>query len=155
SPSPPLAVEPPGLRRRRLGTTDAQIDLAHVLVLRELRRATLQHDAAGLEDGAPPGDAERQPRVLLHEQDRGARLADRLERPVPGLGPAGRQAERRLVEHQQAWPPQHGAPERQHLLLAARERLRLLARALLEDRKHAVDQSEVLVHTVVVAPPEP
>src|SRR6185437_5607532 len=55
-----------------------------------------------------------------------------------------RQAEGRLVEQQQLRPQHQRARDRQHLLLAARERARLLASALPESREIAVDALEIL-----------
>ena len=55
-----------------------------------------------------------------------------------------RQAERRLVEQQEARPAHQRARDREHLLLAARQRAAALALALLEDREQREDALEIL-----------
>ena len=55
--------------------------------------------------------------------------------PVELLDGGRGEAERRLVEHQQARPRDERAGEREHLLLAAGERPGLLAAAVLDPRE--------------------
>ena len=63
-----------------------------------------------------------------------------------------REAERGLVEHQQARAHEQRARDRQHLLLAARQRSRLLAAPLGEARKEAEHALEVRAHALPVGP---
>src|SRR5581483_2027901 len=56
-----------------------------------------------------------------------------------------RETERRLVEQQEPRPLHDGAPEREHLLLPARERARLLGASLLEPREVLEDAREVVL----------
>jgi len=69
--------------------------------------------------------------TLLDQQDGQVVLAmdlrDALEDHV---GDRRRQAHGRLVQHQQPWPARETPADSQHLLLAARERARVLGRAL-------------------------
>ena len=55
-----------------------------------------------------------------------------------------RQAERRLIEHDQARRPHQATRERQHLLFAARERAGCLTRTFLQARKHREDPLDAL-----------
>ena len=57
-----------------------------------------------------------------------------------------RQAEGRLVQQQQLRPQHQRARDREHLLLAAGQRARLLAQALLQAREIAEDALKILRH---------
>ena len=59
-----------------------------------------------------------------------------------------REAERQLVDEEETRAAHEPAPDRAHLLLAAREAARELARALLEARKEREDALEVLPRCV-------
>src|SRR5208337_3125469 len=91
-------------------------------------------------------ELQRMERVLLHKKDRQAlalvQVADHLE---DLLDQQRREAERRLVEQQEARPAHQRPPDRQHLLLAARQRAATLRRALLEARKQSEDALQVFV----------
>jgi hypothetical protein len=80
--------------------------------------------------------------VLLDEEDRHARVVDVLD-DLEDVGDEDRgEAERRLVQHEEARLPHEPARDRGHLLLAARERARLLLLALFEareDREHLLE----------------
>src|SRR4029079_17292605 len=78
--------------------------------------ATVHHDIGAM------GELERMEGVLLDQEHgqalAGIELADDLE---DLLHDQGSEAERWLIEQQQAGPRHQGAGDRQHLLLAARE----------------------------------
>ena len=61
----------------------------------------------------------------------------------------GRETERRLVEEEQLRPAHQRAAEREHLLLAARERPGALASALLHPREVLGDALDVLLDLTV------
>jgi len=56
-----------------------------------------------------------------------------------------RQAKRRLVEHQEPWPAHQRACDRQHLLLAARQRAAALREALIEPGKQRQHPFEIAI----------
>ena len=81
--------------------------------------------------------------VLLDQQDRAAlalELGDGLEDP---LDHEWRQPEGRLIEQEQARPAHEGPPDRQHLLLAARQRPAGLLQPLLEQREESEHHVQV------------
>ena len=84
--------------------------------------------------------------ILLDEEDRHAlapvELADGIE-DLPHDD--GREAERRLVEHEETRPAHERAGDRQHLLLAARKRAAALCKALLEPGKELCHTRQVLL----------
>ena len=55
-----------------------------------------------------------------------------------------REAERRLVEEEQARPAHQRAGDGEHLLLAARQRAAALVQALLQAREEGADALEIL-----------
>src|SRR5437899_8315780 len=126
------------------GSLLAEVGLADPRVAREIRRRAFGDDAPLLEDVRPGGDRERLDDVLLDQQHRdavGVDAGDDLEHLIDDLG---RQTERRLVEQQE---PRHGhqrTPDRDHLLLTARERAGQRAPALAQDWKRRVDSLEAL-----------
>src|SRR5262245_7995176 len=78
--------------------------------------------------------------VLLDEHDRGAGVVDALERLEDELHHHRRQPQARLVEQEQAWPRHEPAPDRAHLLLAAREGSGQLPLALAQPRDKGEDE---------------
>ena len=79
-------------------------------------------------------------RVLLDQQDRAVEAGDGREDLLDHLR---RQTHARLVEQQQARARHQRAAERQHLLLAARQRARGLPPTLGEAREHREDALEI------------
>src|SRR5438034_7457160 len=119
--------------RRRLGETE--VGGADARVGRQRAGGAADDDASGFQHVRARGQGERAVRVLLDEQDGhpfGVDACDHVEN-LPG-GTRG-EAERRLVQEKQAWPDHEGARDREHLLLAARQGARELARALAEQGK--------------------
>ena len=90
--------------------------------------------------------------VLFHQEHGEAfgavQFLDRLE---DELDDEGREAQRRLVEQEQARTRHQGAGDCQHLLLAARQRTAALRLALLEDGKHLEGAGDILVEKLWVA----
>src|SRR5579883_1278144 len=103
-------------------------------------------DAGVVEDVDAVGMREREGDVLLAQEhgDRGGR-AQAFERLRELLQHDGSQAQRRLVEDQKLRPHHQGARDRQHLLLAARQRARRLALPLLENREEIIEPVALLV----------
>ena len=114
-----------------------------------------EHDAAGLQDGGAVGDPERQAGVLLHQQDGGAGLADLDQRVEDQPRHLRGEPQRRLVEEQEAGAPQQRAPDGEHLLLAAGERVGLLVEPLAEPREQGVDALQVLSRLAPRPAPHP
>ena len=81
--------------------------------------------------------------VLLDQQDRSTlplQLGDGLE---DSFDHQGSQAQRRLVEQQQARPAHQGPADRQHLLLATRQGPARLPEALLQQREELEHHLEI------------
>src|SRR5579859_3372753 len=121
----------------------AQVGAPYSVVALDVLGRPGEDHAASLHQVGAVGERERHGGVLLDEQHADALLAvDRLEYPEQLLHDERRETEGRLVEQEQARPQHQRARHRQHLLLAARERTRLLAAALPESREitvHALD----------------
>src|SRR4051794_24811160 len=105
----------------------------------------------GLEHVAAARHVERVVGVLLDEHDRRALRVDLAHHLVDAVDDDGREPERRLVEQQQLGLRHKRAPDREHLLLAARHRPALLALALLQAREQGVHAVEVLADALRVA----
>ena len=129
-----LLPAPPAAHAR----LDAEIEFLDVLVLQQALAGIVHHDAADFEHVAVVGGLERHVGVLLDEQDGDAALAvDAADDVEDLLHQLRRQAERRLVEQHQPRPRHQRAADRQHLLLAARQRAGALVGALLQHREVA------------------
>src|SRR6266567_913713 len=98
------------------------------------------------------GELEGMKRVLLDQEDGELLLdvegADDLEN-LPGDERG--EPERRLVEQQEARPAHERARDRQHLLLAARERAAALVEPLAQPRKQDEDAVEIGVEIAALA----
>src|SRR5258708_17203647 len=133
-----------GAQRRR-SSPALEIGRAHLAVGEELAAGAGERDLPGLHDIAAMGEAERVVRVLLDQEHRDllllVDLADHLE---DLLDDERREAERRLVEQQEARAAHQRAADRQHLLLAARERAAALAPAPLAAGKEREDAAQIL-----------
>src|SRR5512147_227061 len=105
----------------------AEVGAADGVVLLEVGGRARHDDAAGLEEVGVVGQVEGHRRVLLHEQDAHPLLLVDRAHDAEDLPDHQRgQAERGLVQQQQAGAGHERARDRQHLLLAARQRARLL-----------------------------
>src|SRR5437879_7228027 len=99
----------------------AEVAVLDVRACTELGRGAAPHDLALLEDVVSVGDPRQRGHVLVDQQDR---LPARLEvdQAAPDLRPDERREPLRcLVEDEQARVRHERAPDREHLLLAARE----------------------------------
>src|SRR5215469_1753793 len=100
----------------------AEVSVPNVRSRPELGGAAAPDDLPLLEDEVPVGDPRERPHVLVDDQDR---LPPRLEplHAAPDLGAdQRRESLGRLVQNQQAWIGHQRAADREHLLLAARQR---------------------------------
>src|SRR5947207_1883800 len=132
---------------------EAEIELLDVLVLADRLRVALQHDPPVLHHVAVLRDLERHRRVLLGEQHGDMLLAVQAEDDVEDLlHEHRRQAHRGLVEQHELRPRHERAPDRDHLLLAARDVARLGGAPLLEAREVTVDDLEIRLRRPAVAP---
>ena len=129
-----------------------EVELAHVLVLDELGAGPFQHDAPDLQHIAVVRRLERHVGVLLDQQHGDVLLL--VEAADDGedlLDQDRRQPQRRLVEQHQLGPGHQRPPDRQHLLLAARQEACLRALALAQDREVGIDDVEVALDVGAVA----
>src|SRR5215471_1357899 len=109
---------------------------------RELGRRAVDDHTPAVQHDDVVGDVEHELGVLLHEHDRESL---RLQSPDGGHHLADdlrRQALRRLVHQEHARVRHQGAPDREHLLLAARERAGDLLAALAQPREKLGDRIE-------------
>src|SRR5687767_4661279 len=126
------------------GPLEPQIRLFYMATGLQFRSAAIEHDTAVLDDIAAMRELQRARDVLLHEQDGGPLPVDLRQILEDQLHHHGRQAEARFVEQEQARPRHQPAPDRAHLLLAARQRPRELTLPLAqarEEREHPVESS--------------
>src|SRR6266850_4936957 len=137
-PRPARPITAPKAPRGRSLSRRAKVVVLHERVLLELGdRSAFEHDLAVHDDVAAVGDANRLVEILLGHQHREAvALLELLD-----LGDGMRDQDRRephrgLVHQQQAGRGHQRAADRQHLLLAARERAGELAPALRQDGKN-------------------
>ena len=109
------------------------------------------HDAAGLDQIGAVGQIQRQIGVLLDDQETDAIGPVDRAQDFENVGDdQRREAERGFVEQQQAGSQQQRARDREHLLLASRERAGLLAPALREPRKIPEDPLEIRLDRVAI-----
>src|SRR6266478_2700518 len=131
----------------------SEIGAADGVVLFELGGGARHHKPAGLEEVGVVGEVEGHRRVLLHQEHaHPLLLVDRSHDAEDLAHHQGGQAERRLVEQEQAGARHERPRDRQHLLLAPRERARLLPAALGEDREIPVDLLVVLAEARLLPP---
>src|SRR4030095_6454111 len=135
------------------GLAEAQVELADVVIAPELRRRTVEDDPAVLHDVAVLGDAQRGPGVLPDEEERRPPLGIDLLDDLEDLADEERRKpERGLVEEHQLGLGHEGAPDHEHLLLAAAQIPRELTAALHQAREIVVDHLHVGLHALGVAP---
>src|SRR5262245_65859298 len=97
-----------------------KITRLHLLVGEELRGAGGVDDLAAAQDVGAVGHGEGEREVLLHEEDGEPLTLELADHPPDLAHEEGGQALRGLVEEEQVWIAHEGAPDGQHLLLAAR-----------------------------------
>src|SRR5712692_5593375 len=125
---------------------EPEVELLDVLVGGEFLRLAVEHDPAIFHDIAVLDGRERDLRVLLREQHRhllfAVEPADDLEDLLhePRREPHGW-----LVEQHQLGPRHERAPDREHLLLAARDVAGADLLSLAQPREVLVNQLEILI----------
>src|SRR5262249_53888584 len=128
-------------------------------VVAQLGARPRERDASDLEDVRAARRVERNPRVLLDDEDGEAFLLVELADDAEELAhDEWGEAERRPVgEQQQARPAHERTTKREHLLLAAGERAGALAAALGHPREVLGDALDVRLHRAIPARvrPEP
>src|SRR2546425_1398610 len=124
--------------------SDAKVGLADEVLLRELVRPALHLDAADLQQVGPIHELEHLANVLLDHEDRVALFAHATDQVEDAQHHHGGEAQGGLVEQDDLGARHDGAPEGQHLLLAARHAPRALVLALGEDGKERVDALQAL-----------
>src|ERR1700694_1333540 len=131
-----------------------EVRTAHGLVALQLGALAFDRDTADLENIGVGGQLERNPRILLDQQDRDLVLAiDRPDDLEDRANDDRRQAEGRFVEEHQARLHEQRAGEREHLLLTARQSARRQAPLFLEHGEVGEDAVVVLAQvSIVVAP---
>src|SRR2546423_201146 len=130
----------------RFVSSIAEVAPPYRLVSLQVGARAGERDAADLEHVRIRGELQRDVRVLLDDEHRHAlALVQLLDDPEDLGHEQWREAERGLVEQQKPRPLHERASEREHLLLAAAERARLLALALLEPREVGADPGEVVL----------
>src|SRR3989442_3267512 len=122
--------------------SETQVGLLHVGAREQARPRALEHQAPVLEHVAPMRELERARHVLLDEHDRRAGVVDALERLEDELHRHRRETEARLVQQEQPRPRHEPAPDRAHLLLAARQGAGQLTLALAQAREEREDHLE-------------
>src|SRR6476661_1440222 len=128
----------------RTGFLGAEIEFLNVPGMHQPLARVIHDHPAEFKHIAIMRGLERHLCVLLDQQDRHALLFvdapdDRENLPHQDR----RQAERRLVEQQQRRPVHQGAPDRQHLLLAAGELPGWLVQPFPEPRKISIDPLQI------------
>src|SRR5262249_49112226 len=122
--SPQGSTAPGGFSRR---ASLAQVGLLHPRVGSHVRGRPFQSDRARLEHVGSVRVLQRGVGVLLDEENGSplpVNLFDRLENR---MDQNGRETQRRLVEEKNLRPRHQRPPDREHLLLSARERSRSLS----------------------------
>src|SRR5439155_22325481 len=130
-----LLVRRGGAARGRRSLGETEVGGPDARVGRQRAGGAADHDAPRLENISARGEGERAVGVLLDEEHGHALGVDALDDAEDLPGETRGEAERRLVEEKQARPDHEGARDREHLLLAARQGARGLARPLAEDGK--------------------
>src|SRR3954471_9698246 len=102
----------------------------------QLGRRPFEHEPSVAEHVRAVGDLERERHVLLDEQHRGAELGgDAAQDGKQPLDDHWREPEAHLVDQQHARRADQRAPDREHLLLAARQHAGLAVKALAQLRQ--------------------
>src|SRR6266542_2338281 len=123
--------------------SDPEVRGADLRVRRELRARPLEPDPPGLDHRAPLRDLERLAQVLLDEEHGDAGRVPLGDRAHHLLDEDRREAEARLVEHEEPRLRHERAPDRAHLLLPAGEAAGDLATPLAQPRERREDLLEV------------
>src|SRR5690606_32063574 len=132
--------------------SESEVRLAYRLVVLDFLARARDHHPARLEQVGMVGEVERDRGVLLDQQHADPVLGIDAPHDLEDLrDDERRQAERRFVQQEQARAQHQGAADREHLLLAARERARLLVPTFAQAGKAFVHPLDVLGHGPLVA----
>src|SRR5688572_17244179 len=128
-PQPAMAAATARLDRMRMGPPSfSKIGFADFSIVQQHRGFAGKRDEPALQHVAAMARLEREARVLLDQEHRHALGGDRANHLEDLLDHERREPHARLVEQEQLRTAHHRARDREHLLLAARERPgRLLA----------------------------
>src|SRR5882672_10458595 len=135
----------------RAGFLGAEIKLLNVLGMYQPLAAVVHDDPADFQNVTIMRRFQRHLGVLLDQQDRHALFL--VDAPDDGEDlphQDRRQAKRRLIEQQQRRAVHQRAPDREHLLLAARELSGRLVQPFPEPRKISVDEFQIVSDGVAV-----
>src|SRR5437867_1656089 len=133
------------VRTRRGRSSETEIRLLHVGARPQALPRPLEHDPPVLEHVASVREPERARHVLLDEHDRRAVAIDTLQSVEDELHRHRRQPEARLVQQEEPRAGHEPAPDRAHLLLAARQRPGQLPLALAQAGEEREDKLERVV----------
>src|SRR5262249_43040694 len=111
----------------------AEIGFLYGRIFQQVGGGALQRDAAVFQHVAAIRNRQSGVRILLHDQHRTTRVTQRGDLLHDARYDHGRETERWLVQQEEPWARHGGAGERDHLLLAARQRTRELSAALAQD----------------------
>src|SRR5437868_4442531 len=132
---------------RKASTSLPEIGAAHRVIATHVFARAMVHNPARLEQIRGVCELERESRVLLDQQDRDLLLAiDPTHDREDVLDDERCETERWLVQQKQRGSGHQRPRDREHLLLASRERAGLLATTLLETGKVAVHAVHVGSH---------
>src|SRR5574341_534878 len=137
---------------RSLTAGAAEVSVGDALAAQQLRGAALQHDVPVLEHVPAVGDGERGLGELLDEQQREPLVPEPRQHREHLVHELRRQAQRRLVEEEQAGRRHEAARDREHLLLTAREHARRLQPPLAQDREALEVTLDLARRLAAVAP---
>src|SRR5216683_6253093 len=131
--------------------SESEVSLANARIILHFGGRAAQNDSSILEDVCAARRVQRDEDVLLDQDERCAFAIDLLNDVDQVVDDVGSQAERQLVDHQQLGPGHQPAPDRDHLLLAARQRAGL-ARELVRKRRKMTEHSPQVVAHLAISP---
>jgi hypothetical protein len=135
-----MAVFPPeAALRSQCGPVIAEIGAYQRRVAGDFARAAGMLDRTGLQHIGPIGDRQRERRHLVDEQDRRSLPAQLRQQIIEDFQKLRRQAERRLVEHENFRASHKTAGNGEHLLLTTGKEAGALVATRLE-RSKALEQ---------------
>src|SRR6266446_9872197 len=127
-----------------MGGHPAQEQAIQIRIVEQLACATVQREPSHLEHQRAVRVLERAAHILLDHQDGGARVRESAQQLEHFLADLRRQADRGLVDQEDARLEQERAADLELLLLAAGERRGLAAEALADARKELEDFLDAL-----------
>src|SRR6267154_2089385 len=122
--------------------SDSQIRLAHMIVAGEVAAWSFEGDASDLHHVSVLRDLQGVVHIFAHQKNGDSLFRNVGDEAEDFIHEFGREAEGRLVEHQQYRFRHQAASDGAHLLFAAGERAGHLVAALLQAGKHVVYAGE-------------